>query len=129
MSGGDARAAFGVNLMREEFETPGNQDAANGKITQQGGSWFDGSRTISAVFGEAIFPLAKNFEVNTAARIDKYPNFSANIAPKIGVTYRPVSDLLVRSTYSQGFPSTEFGRVWRRWCICTAWRHARQGAL
>lgn len=103
MSGGDARAAFGVNLMREEFETPGNQDAANGKITQQGGSWFDGSRTISAVFGEAIFPLAKNLEVNTAARIDKYPNFSANIAPKIGVTYRPVSDLLVRSTYSQGF--------------------------
>jgi iron complex outermembrane receptor protein len=103
MSGGDARAAFGVNLMREEFETPGNQDAANGKITQQGGSWFDGSRTISAVFAEGIFPFAKNLEVNTAARIDKYPNFSANIAPKVGVTYRPVSDLLVRSTYSQGF--------------------------
>ncbi|MFZ6800814.1 TonB-dependent receptor plug domain-containing protein [Undibacterium sp. Di24W] len=103
MPAGDARAAFGVNLMREEFETPGNKDAADGKITQQGGSWFDGSRTIAAVFGEAIFPLAKNLEVNTAARIDKYPNFAANFAPKIGVSYRPINDLLVRSTYSQGF--------------------------
>lgn len=103
MPAGEVRTAFGINLMREEFETPGNQDAANGKITQQGGSWFDGSRTIAAVFGEAIFPIAKNLEVNTAARIDKYPNFAANLAPKIGVTYRPISDLLVRSTYSQGF--------------------------
>lgn len=103
MPAGDARAAFGVNLMREEFETPGNSDAANGKITQQGGSWFDGSRTISAVFGEAIFPLASNLELNTAARLDKYPQFAANLAPKIGVSYRPISDLLVRSTYSHGF--------------------------
>ena len=100
---GDVRAAFGANVMHESFETPGNADAANGKITQQGGSWFDGKRTIVALFAEANIPLAKNLEVNTAARLDKYPNFTANIAPKLGVTYRPWSELLVRSTYSQGF--------------------------
>lgn len=103
MAGGDARAAWGVNLMRESFETPGNTDAANGKITQQGGSWFDGSRTVSALFAEAIFPFAKNLEVNTAARLDKYPNFAANLAPKLGVTYKPLDDVMLRSTYSHGF--------------------------
>lgn len=100
---GDVRTAFGVNLMHEGFETPGNLDAANGRITQQGGSWFDGKRSISALFGEANVPVLKNLEVNLAARLDKYPNFAANLAPKIGVMYRPLSELLLRGTYSQGF--------------------------
>ena len=51
------RAAFGFNLSRESFFTPGNTDAANGKITQQGGSWFDGKRTTYALFAEAVAPI------------------------------------------------------------------------
>jgi hypothetical protein len=48
--GGREVRAVGASLMRESFYTPGNQDAANGLITQQGGSWFDGQRNIAAVF-------------------------------------------------------------------------------
>src|SRR5690606_24641771 len=51
---GEVRAAFGFNVSRETFYTPGNTDAANGKITQQGGSWFDGRRTTSALFAEVV---------------------------------------------------------------------------
>lgn len=99
----DVRAAFGVNLMRESFETPGNADAANGKITQQGGSWFDGKRTVGAVFGEVVAPLTKTLELDAAARLDKYPNFKANLAPKLGVKWRAAPELLLRGTYSEGF--------------------------
>ena len=47
---GEVRAAFGFNATRETFYTPGNPDAANGLITQQGGSWFDGKRNTYALF-------------------------------------------------------------------------------
>ncbi|WP_200953957.1 TonB-dependent siderophore receptor [Massilia sp. Root351] len=99
----EVRAAFGASLMRESFLTPGNADAANGLITQQGGSWFDGARTVGAVFGEVVVPVTDKLELNAAARLDKYPNFSANLAPKLGVQWRARPELLLRGTYSEGF--------------------------
>jgi outer membrane receptor protein involved in Fe transport len=99
----EVRAAFGASLMRESFYTPGNPDAANGLITQQGGSWFDGQRNISAVFSEVVVPVTDTLELNAAARLDKYPNFAANLAPKLGVQWRARPELMVRGTYSEGF--------------------------
>ena len=103
LPGGDVRAAFGYNLMQESFYTPGNTDAANGHITQQGGSWFDGKRNIGALFSEVIVPITKNLELDAAVRLDKYPNFAANLAPKLGLKFRAMPELLLRGTYSQGF--------------------------
>lgn len=100
---GELRAAFGFNISRESFFTPGNEDAANGKITQQGGSWFDGKRTTYALFGEAVVPLTEKLELDAALRVDKYPNFSANLAPKIGLKYQALEQLVLRGTYSEGF--------------------------
>jgi len=100
---GEVRAAFGFNLSRETFYTPGNEDAANGLITQQGGSWFDGKRTTYALFAEAVAPLTEKLELDAALRVDKYPNFSANVAPKIGLKYQALPQLLLRGTYSEGF--------------------------
>lgn len=100
---GDVRAAFGYSLVRESFDSPGNADAANGLITQQGGSWFDGKRTVGAVFAETIVPITKALELNTAVRLDKYPHFAANLAPKLGLKFRAMPELLLRGTYSHGF--------------------------
>jgi outer membrane receptor protein involved in Fe transport len=103
LAAGDVRAAFGYNLMQESFYTPGNKDAADGHITQQGGSWFDGQRTIGALFSEVVVPITKNLELDAAARLDKYPNFAANLAPKLGLKFRAMPELLLRGTYSEGF--------------------------
>ncbi|MGH8465979.1 MAG: TonB-dependent receptor domain-containing protein, partial [Pseudomonas sp.] len=103
MPAGDVRAAFGFNATRETFYTPGNPDAANGLITQQGGSWFDGKRNTYALFAEAVAPLTDKLELDAALRVDKYPNFSANLAPKIGLKYQVLPQLLLRGTYSEGF--------------------------
>lgn len=100
---GEVRAAFGFNVMRETFFTPGNPDAADGLITQQGGSFFDGKRTTYAVFAEAVAPLTEKLELDAALRVDKYPNFSANLAPKVGLKYRVSPRLMLRGTYSEGF--------------------------
>ncbi len=100
---GDVRTALGASLMHESFVTPGNKDAADGHITQQGGSWFDGKRTIGALFGEAIVPITKSLELDAALRLDKYPNFAAHLAPKVGLKFRAMPELLLRGTYSEGF--------------------------
>ncbi|HEV8695653.1 MAG TPA: TonB-dependent receptor, partial [Lysobacter sp.] len=100
---GEVRAAFGFNVNRETFYTPGNEDAANGRITQQGGSWFDGKRTTYALFAEAVAPITEKLEIDAALRMDKYPNFDANFAPKIGVKYQALPELVLRGTYSEGF--------------------------
>ena len=100
---GEVRAAFGFNVSRETFYTPGNEDAANGLITQQGGSWFDGKRTTYALFTEAVAPITEKLELDAALRVDKYPNFNANVAPKIGIKYQALPQLMLRGTYSEGF--------------------------
>ena len=100
---GEVRAAFGFNATRETFYTPGNQDAANGLITQQGGSWFDGKRNTYALFSEAVAPITDKLELDAALRLDKYPGFSANLAPKIGLKYQALPQLMLRGTYSEGF--------------------------
>lgn len=100
---GELRSAFGLSLIRESFDTPGNKAAADGRITQQGGSWFDGGRTVGAVFGEALVPITQTLEANVAARIDKYPNFDTNLAPKVGLKWRAKPELMLRGTYSEGF--------------------------
>lgn len=100
---GEMRAAFGFNVSRETFYTPGNEDAANGLITQQGGSWFDGARNTYALFAETVAPLTEKLELDAALRLDKYPNFNANLAPKIGLKYQALPELMLRGTYSEGF--------------------------
>src|SRR5690606_2709437 len=80
-----------------------NQDAADGLITQQGGSWFDGKRNTYALFSEAVAPITDKLELDLALRVDKYPNFSANLAPKIGLKYQALPQLMLRGTYSEGF--------------------------
>jgi len=103
MPAGEVRAAFGFNVSRETFYTPGNEDAANGLITQQGGSWFDGARNTYALFAETVAPLTDKLELDAALRLDKYPNFNANLAPKIGLKYQALPELMLRGTYSEGF--------------------------
>ncbi|MDT8999084.1 TonB-dependent receptor [Paucibacter sp. APW11] len=100
---GEVRMAVGASLMHEGLEVPGNPQAAAGDITQQGGSWFKGSRNVLGVFTEAVAPLSKDLELNAALRLDKYPNFGANLAPKIGLKYRALPQLLLRGTFSEGF--------------------------
>ena len=47
--------------------------------------------------------MTDKLELDAALRVDKYPNFSANIAPKIGFKYQAFDQLMLRGTYSTGF--------------------------
>jgi iron complex outermembrane receptor protein len=103
LAGGEVRSAFGFNVMREEFYSPGNAAAAAGDIVWQGGTWFEGERNIVSLFGEAVLPFTEKLEADVALRADKYPEFDTNLAPKVGIKYQATPELLLRGTYSEGF--------------------------
>ncbi|HRE44195.1 MAG TPA: TonB-dependent receptor [Terricaulis sp.] len=51
----------------------------------------------------ADLPLIHSLDVDLAARYSNYSTVGDRTTGKIGVAWRPVSDLLVRTTFSQGF--------------------------
>ena len=69
----------------------------------------DGSNNVREAYLElnapilADLPLAKSLDVDAATRISDYDSVGSHITNKIGIGYRPVEDLLLRGTYSQGF--------------------------
>ncbi len=48
-------------------------------------------------------PLAKSLDLDLATRISDYDTVGSHITSKVGIGYRPIEDLLLRGTFSQGF--------------------------
>ncbi len=57
-------------------------------------------------------PLAHSLDLELALRHSKYNDFGKNTSPKIGLRYRPVPQLLLRSTYSEGFRAPNLGELY-----------------
>lgn len=69
----------------------------------------DGSINVSEAYIEANVPLlkdmelAKSLELDAALRYSHYDTVGGHVTTKVGVGYRPIDDLLLRGTFSQGF--------------------------
>ncbi len=66
-----------------------------------------GDRKVTGLFTEGTIPVYKDVELNVAARYDSYKNgfgtsFS-KVSPKLGLTYKPMSSVLVRGSWGTGF--------------------------
>jgi iron complex outermembrane recepter protein len=103
MGGGPIGLAVGAEVRREKFTITPTANLAAGDIVGFGLSATDGSRTFSALFGEVSLPVTKALEVQLAARLDKFPNLSANISPKVGVKWRANDAVMWRATAETGF--------------------------
>lgn len=68
-----------------------------------------GSYNVHEVYAEVNAPLLKDLpliyslDIDAAIRYSKYNTVGGKATTKFGVAYRPVEDLLLRGTYSQGF--------------------------
>lgn len=68
-----------------------------------------GAYDLHEVYGEVNVPLLADLpgvhrlDVDAAVRYSDYSTVGGKATTKFGLSYRPVEDLLVRSTYSQGF--------------------------
>jgi iron complex outermembrane receptor protein len=61
------------------------------------------SRHVDAAFGEFNIPTIKNLDVNISGRYDRYSDFGSTFNPKVSFRFQPITDLLLRGSWTKGF--------------------------
>jgi len=114
---GPTLIALGVDLRHEEVDSK----PLDGGVDNLGGTTRGdtlGKRRIYETFFESQIPLIKNLpgahslDAEIAVRHSYYNDFGSNTSPKVGLRYRPIPDLLLRSTYSEGFRAPNLGELY-----------------
>jgi iron complex outermembrane receptor protein len=103
LGAGPVTFATGLELHNEKFTMTSSANLAAGDIVGTGNAQADASRSYGALFGELNVPIAKSFDTQWAARLDKFPGFGAHVSPKLGLRFQPTDELLLRGTAEGGF--------------------------
>jgi iron complex outermembrane receptor protein len=112
MPAGGAGFAAGVESAREWFVNTADTESINGNILATGGSSGEGERDYTAVYGEMLFPLLESLELQAALRYDDYSDFGDNVAPLIGLQWRPIDALMFRFNWAETFRAPDLQRVY-----------------
>ncbi len=100
-----------VNALPTNIPTPaaGSTFASNTTTTGQTRSITRGKYSLNEAYIEAAVPLlkdvvlAKSLDLSLAIRYSDYDTVGGDSTAKVGVGWRPIEDILVRGTYTQGF--------------------------
>ncbi|RDS81566.1 TonB-dependent receptor [Dyella monticola] len=108
-TGGTFNVAAGIEHRREKgYFIPDANDAA-GLTTNLASEPTNGRYDVNEAYIELDAPLlhdlpgAQEFGINIASRYSHYSSFGSTNNNKYSVRWRPISDVLVRGTYAQGF--------------------------
>lgn len=121
ISGGAVQAAVGVEYRRETF-SDARDEFSNGNdvIALSPTSNSSGSRNVTSVFGELSVPFFseanaitgfQRLDLSLAVRSEHYSDFGTATKPKISVAWSPVSSLLLRGSYNEGFRAPTLAQV------------------
>ncbi len=103
LGGGAIGFATGLELRKESIGLTPDAETQAGNIIGLANSSAGGSRNVQSVFAEVRTPWTKSFEMDFAARYDKYPSFSGNFAPKIGGKWTITPTIAMRANLARGF--------------------------
>ncbi len=99
--------SFGTSSTKEGYAFAFDPLTLSGNILNSGGSGGKGSRTSGAVFGELLVPLEvpvlRSIEFKIAGRHDKYSDYGSSTTPDLGISIRPSSSFLFKSSFGRGF--------------------------
>lgn len=87
-----------------------------------------GDRNVGSLYAETVLPLVapKNsvplintLELTASARFEDYNDFGTTTKPKFGVNWRPVSFVMLRGSYNEGFMAPSLAALYTspRWSI------------
>ena len=103
LPGGPLSIALGLDLRKEELDSPGTPYTFEGDIIGLGYSAFKGDRDVTALFAEVVAPVTRGLELNAAFRSDRYSDYGSSTTPKVGIKWTPTRNLALRATYAEGF--------------------------
>jgi iron complex outermembrane receptor protein len=100
---GPLRYAAGLSWLKEELtDTPDPLTQAGAVLGSIQQAAVQASRTTKAFFAELSIPVTRSIEAQLAGRYDDYPRETAS-SLKAAVKYQPVSNLLLRASYTESF--------------------------
>ena len=79
-----------------------------------------GNRHVAALYAEAVvplvgrefkLPLVQSLEVSASARYESYTDFGDTTKPKYGVAWKPVSWIMGRASYNEGFHAPNLAQL------------------
>ena len=103
MGGGTSAMVVGAEYREEQFQNQYDLLSASGQVAGSSGASSAGERDVTAVYAEMLFPIADSFEINLAARHDRYSDYGSDTSPKISMRWQPLDNLTLRGSYGQGF--------------------------
>ncbi|MFA9216895.1 MAG: TonB-dependent receptor [Sphingomonadaceae bacterium] len=117
LAGGEMALAVGGELRRERNDfTPSAlllSDNINNDFAPEGGRATSDKRSVSAVYGELLVPFTKQWEAQLSARYDHYQVVGGAASPKIGISYLPSKQMLLRASVGRGFRAPSMTDLFR----------------
>ncbi len=115
LAGGPLQAAVGAAYRDESLlwdsANPANPTAPYTRYYGVNAVGAEGSRNVVSPFFEINAPFTKQIEVNVSGRYDDYSSGQSSFSPKVGLKYKPIEQLALRGTYSQGFRIPSFNEA------------------
>ena len=103
LAGGTSGLAVGVEHHKEGFADIYDSQSEAGNIGGSAGNSSAGGRTYNSAYAEWLLPFTNMFELDLAARYDKYSDFGSSFVPKVSVRFHPLDNLTFRASYGEGF--------------------------
>lgn len=110
---GALKLAFGMEHREEHFDQLTISDRG-ATIIRRAMAGLPGSRRVNAVYGEALVPVfaSDNFpgrlELSIAGRIEQYNDVGNTENPKVGASWTPIPDIVIRASYGTSFRAPLF---------------------
>jgi iron complex outermembrane receptor protein len=103
--------ALGFEHRREKFSTKPDEKVVAGDVVGRGASSADGSRSLTAMYGELSVPVLKSLEMQLALRADRYSDYGQSTTPKVSALWTATRTLKLRGSYSQGFRAPSLNEI------------------
>ncbi|KKO48880.1 hypothetical protein VT06_09020 [Arsukibacterium sp. MJ3] len=107
---GPVAAAFGIEARQEKIsDTPSDNAKARfdrGYIVDVigfGSSQSSAKRNQFAAYAEFFAPVSDTIDLQLAGRFDHFDDFGSTFNPKVGLTWRPINELVLRASWATSF--------------------------
>ena len=117
LEGGEAALAVGGEVRHERTDfTPSAlllSDNINNDAAPEGGHATSDSRTVAGLYGELLLPFTKQWEAQLSGRYDHYTQVGGAASPKVGVSYMPSKQLMLRGSVGRGYRAPSMNDLYR----------------
>ncbi|PLY48472.1 TonB-dependent receptor [Janthinobacterium sp. ROICE36] len=117
MGGGDMALAVGGEVRRERTDFRPSEllmsDNINNDDAPEGGKATSDSRNVQAIYSELLLPFTKQWQAQLSGRYDHYQQVGGALSPKIGLTYMPSKQVLLRASAGKGFRAPSMSELHR----------------